>query len=68
MLSIINRQFLQELRDSAEGMVSRNPNPDWRRAYQQLADAADRLDAMEARSQLSPPEGGKEGPPSNKPS
>lgn len=63
MIPIIERPYLQELRDTAKGMVAGNLNPEWARAYQALADAADRLDAMEARCTL-PPEGGwKEGPP-----
>jgi len=49
MLPIIDRNYLQELRDTANGMVAGNLNPDWCRAYQALADAADRLDAMQAR-------------------
>lgn len=46
---IIERPFLQQLRDAANGMASGNLNPDWVRAYHSLADAADRLDAMQAR-------------------
>jgi len=65
MIAIIERQYLQELRDTAKGMIAGNLNPDWARAYQELAAASDRLDAKQARSTL-PPEGGwKEGPPPN---
>ena len=49
-INIIDRQVLQNLRDDALGMASGNLNPLWVKAYQQLADAADRLDAMQARS------------------
>lgn len=49
---IIERPFLQQLREAANGMASGNLNPDWVRAYHALADAADRLDAMQARSQV----------------
>jgi hypothetical protein len=50
-----DRSFLQELRDTATGMCVGNLKPDWIRAYQALADAADRLDAMQARA-LAPSE------------
>jgi len=56
-VNIIHRPFLQELREEANGMASGNLNPDWTRAYLALADAADRLDAMQARSTI-PPVGG----------
>ena len=46
---IIDRSFLQQLRDAAKGMAHGNLNPDWVRAYIALSDAADRLDAMYAR-------------------
>lgn len=46
MLPITERAFMQELRDTANGMAAGNLNPDWVRAYAALADAADRLDAM----------------------
>lgn len=54
---IIERSFLQQLRSAAEGMASGNLNPAWARAYLNLADAADRLDAMQARCEI-PPQGG----------
>jgi len=57
MIPIIERSYLQELRDTAKGMCSGNLNPNWVRAYEALADAADRLDAMLARSSV-PPSGG----------
>ena len=47
---INDRSFLQQVRNAAMGMASGNLNPDWVRAYLGLADAADRLDAMQARS------------------
>lgn len=61
---IIDRSFLLELRKTAEGMASGNLNSAWVRAYLALADAADRLDAMQARSSI-PPQGGwiSTGPP-----
>ena len=55
--SMIERTFMQELRDTAMGMCTGNLNPDWVRAYEALADAADRLDAMQARLELQPPGG-----------
>ncbi len=54
MLPITDRTFMQELRDTANGMTFGNLNPDFVRAYAALADAADRLDAMQARCELSP--------------
>lgn len=50
---IIERAFLQQLRSAALGMASGNLNPLWARAYLALADAADKLDAMQARSTVS---------------
>jgi hypothetical protein len=55
MLPITERTFMQELRDTANGMSAGNLNPDWVRAYDALADSADRLDAMQARLDLPPP-------------
>lgn len=52
---IIERSFLQTLRSAAQGMASGNLNPLWVRAYLDLADAADRLDAMQARCEVAPP-------------
>jgi hypothetical protein len=63
MIPIIERPYLQELRETAKGMVAGNLNPNWARAYQELADAADRLDAMQARTTVPPVGGWKEGPP-----
>jgi hypothetical protein len=51
-LPIIEREFLQNLRNSARGMSSSNLNPEWVRAYDALGDAADRLDAMQARESV----------------
>ncbi len=45
------RKELQELRERAVGHAKSVPNNHWQRAYRQLADAADRLDAMEARTE-----------------
>lgn len=44
------REVLQGIRDGALDIANRTPNENWQRAYRQLADAADRLDAMEART------------------
>lgn len=51
-LNIRDREFLIWLRDSAEEIASQDLNPHWIRTYFDLADAADRLDAMHARSQV----------------
>lgn len=65
MLAITDRSFIQELRDTAKGMCTNNLNPDWARAYEALADAADRLDAMQARLELPPPGGWRTDKPEN---
>ena len=49
---LIDRENLQAIRDEAIGMATGNLNPDWVRAYLNLADAADRLDAMQARCEI----------------
>lgn len=49
MLSITDRETLQDIRDAAESMVQPDANPLWAAAYLDLATAADRLDAMWAR-------------------
>ena len=46
---ILERSFLQQLRRAAENMAAGKLNPSWQRAYSDLANAADRLDAMQAR-------------------
>ena len=47
-----SRREMQELRELAKNMASvEGTSPDWVRAYLGLADAADRLDAMIARTQ-----------------
>jgi len=45
------REELQNLCKKAEENAKAVPNNHWIRAYRQLADAADRLDAMEARTE-----------------
>jgi hypothetical protein len=46
----LTREMLQGIRDDALELGNNIPNENWQRAYKQLADAADRLDAMEART------------------
>jgi len=47
-----SRREMQDLRERAKNTASvEGTNPDWVRAYLGLADAADRLDAMIARTQ-----------------
>jgi hypothetical protein len=65
MIPINDRSFLQELRDTARAMCSANLNPLWVRAYEALTDAADRLDAMQARSTVAPAGGWEKDPPPN---
>jgi len=43
------REVLQGIRDDATIMADVVKNDHWKRAYRELADATDRLDAMEAR-------------------
>ncbi len=45
-----SREELQDIRDNAVKNAKSVPNGHWQRVYMQLADAADRLDAMEART------------------
>ena len=45
------REELQNIRDEAVKCAEFVADNHWRRAYKQLADAADRLDAMEARTE-----------------
>jgi len=49
-----DRDELIELRERAESLGSGVLNPRWVRAYQALADAADTLDAMIARTIVVP--------------
>lgn len=48
--NITDRRLLQEIRDAAIDRSNLSTNPDWVRAYLALADAADKLDAMQART------------------
>ena len=51
------REELQEIRERAiDESETQHLNPDWKRAYLRLADAADALDAMLARCQVQPSE------------
>lgn len=45
------REQLQDIRDKAEDAANTVKNIHWQRAYRDLADAADKLDAMEARTE-----------------
>lgn len=47
----LTREFLQELRITAFAAKDGVVNEAWRDAYLQLGTAADRLDAMEARTE-----------------
>ena len=47
-----SRVELQELREKAIASKKGVINPQWNRAYDQLADAADRIDAMKARLEV----------------
>lgn len=50
-IDLQNREFLINLREAAEYAADlKGTNPTWVRAYLALADAADHLDAMNARS------------------
>ncbi len=44
------REELIEIRGKAEKLAETIPNQTWKRAHLALADAADHLDAMEART------------------
>ena len=46
-----SREKLQELRKEAKNSATYVANDVWKRAYLQLMDAADRLDAMMARTE-----------------
>ena len=48
---VFEREELQDLRARAVELAESVPNNHWQRAYRQLADALDRLDAMEARTE-----------------
>ena len=48
-MDILDRKFLQELRDLSFAMVPNNLNLDFAKAYMDLGLALDRLDAMHAR-------------------
>ena len=50
---MFGRSELQELRRRAEEMEACVLNPHWKRAYLNLADALDRVDAMIARTEIS---------------
>ena len=49
-MSEFERKELWEIRSRAEKQAEIVANPHWKRAYHWLADAADRLDAMIART------------------
>ena len=55
--ALLERAFLIDLREEARSMAETpHMNPDWVHAYQDLAAAADKLDAMQARTELAIPE------------
>ncbi len=49
-LADFSRDELHKIQERAAGLARGAGNPAWQRAYLALADAADRLDAMVARS------------------
>jgi len=49
-IDLQDRKYLQSLRDDAYTLGNNVLNPKWQVAYMALAEAADRLDAMQARS------------------
>ncbi len=49
-MNVNDRKFLMELRDRAEGYAKDVPNHHWKHAFNELAMAADRCDAMIART------------------
>ena len=49
-MKLDDRDFLQDLREGAERQAKEVKSETWIRAYLRLADAADCLDAMEART------------------
>lgn len=51
-LNQFTRDTLQEIRNEASSVAEHTANPQWQRAWQALADAADRLDAMMVRSSV----------------
>ena len=52
MSDLANRTFLMQLRNAAIAMSNANLNRSWVHAYNDLADAVDRLDAMQARCEV----------------
>ena len=51
-IDLMQRENLQDIRETAHGMTVANLNPHWVEAYRALAVAADHLDAMQARSEV----------------
>ena len=51
MDEVFTREELREIRNRAVKCAETVANNYWKRAYKQLADATDRLDAMEARTE-----------------
>lgn len=52
MIDLTNRNELIDLREQAESMITGTANLSWVRAYERLADAANNLDAMIARTEI----------------
>lgn len=49
-IKLEDQEYLRDLHSAAIQQVNKVKNQGWQRAYLRLADAADCLDAMEARS------------------
>lgn len=58
---MIHREECQKIRNDAEEASCEGISPLWKRAYLRLADAADNLDAMIARTEVTPEEEVKPG-------
>jgi len=50
----MTREELQEIKNKANNAYGKGTTAEWIRAYIALADAADRLDAMIARTEIKP--------------
>ncbi len=50
--SVVTRKILQDIRDESRRKILTTTSEDWKDAWRELARAADRLDAMQARTSL----------------